>query len=158
MTNDNPRKNIYKHGNKWRIQKEFDGQMYLYGSYAKLEDAMKVRDLLETINYGFELNPMRNISYIPEVCRTKPWYLRKFRDGRSIYNGTFATLEEAQAERGYMESVDWDWELTNGAGEMTEDELLNGSDWIRPKGIHEEHPYNDFYFPKGVKRKHFEGV
>ena len=62
MVSNNPRKNIYKHGNRWRIQKEYDGQTYLFGSYARLEDAMKVRDLLETINYGFVLDPMRNIN------------------------------------------------------------------------------------------------
>ena len=155
MVRHNPRKNIYKHGNRWTIRKDHDGQTYIFGSYARLEDAMKVRDLLETINYGFVLNPMRNINRMTNGR----WYLRKYRDGESIYNGSFDTLEEAQAERDYMESVNWEWELTNGAGEITEEELINGSDWIRPKkGINEEHPANDFYFPKGITKRSFKSV
>ena len=153
MVRNNPRKNIYKcESNKWRIQKEHDGKTYYFGRYSKLEDAMKVRDLLETINYGFVLDPMRNINQMSNGR----WYLRKYRDGESIYNGSFDTLEEAQAERDYMESVNWEWELTNGAGEISEDELINGSDWIRPhKGISENHKYTDFHFPKGITKKSF---
>ena len=126
MVRDNPRKNIYKtDGNKWRIQKEHDGKIYFFGAYHNLEDAMKVRDLLETINYGFVLDPMRNIRYDPKLNPSKPWHLRKFRDGRNIYNSSFASLEEAQAERDYLESVDWDWDLTNGSGELSDDELYD---------------------------------
>ncbi len=154
MVNKNPRKNIYKtDSGKWRIQKDFDGQTYYFGAYAKLEDAMKVRDLLETINYGFVLDPMRNINQMSNGR----WYLRKYRDGESIYNGSFDTFEEAQAERDYMESVNWEWELTNGAGEMTEEELEYGADWKRPKrGIVENFPHNDFHFPKGISKKDFK--
>ena len=153
MVNDNPKKNIYKcESNKWRIQKEHDGKTYYFGRYHKLEDAMKVRDLLETINYGFVLDPMRNITQMSNGR----WYLRKYRDGVSIYNGSFDTLEEAQKERDYMESVNWEWELTNGNGEISEEELINGSDWIRPhKGISEKRYDNDFHFPKGVTKRHF---
>lgn len=123
MVNDNPRKNIYKcESNKWRIQKEHDGKTYYFGRYHKLEDAMKVRDLLETINYGFLLDPMRNINQMSNGR----WYLRKYRDGESIYNGSFDTLEEAQYERDVMEAADWDFEATCGAGELTGDEKKYG--------------------------------
>ena len=129
MVKDNPRRNIYRTNasNKWHIRKLKDGKNYYFGHYHKLEDAMLIRDMLERINYGFpDLDPMRNISYNEERCKTKPWYLRKFRDGEYVYTASFATLEEAQEERDIMEAADWDFELTNGAGEMTEEELKYG--------------------------------
>lgn len=128
MAKNNPRRNIYRtegRDNKWRIEKIVDGKRYSFGSYYNLEDAMLIRDILERINYGFNgLDPMRNIQY--KKHKGKPWYLRKFRDGEYIYTESFATLEEAQKERDYMESCDWDFELTNGAGDMTDEELRYG--------------------------------
>ncbi len=125
---NNPKRNIYRspRANKWRIQKTKDGKIYYFGSYHKLEDAMLIRDMLERINYGFNDDPMRNIGYDDRRSITKPWHLRKFRDGEYVYIGSFSTLEEAQEERDIMEAADWDFDLTNGAGDMSEDELRYG--------------------------------
>lgn len=128
MVKESPTRNIYKSksGTKYRIEKTWNGKHYTYGTYAKLEDAMLIRDILERIDWGFDLDPMRNIQYNPSKLHTKPWYLRKFLDGEYVYTGSFATLEEAQEERDIMEKANWDFELTNGAGEMTEEELKYG--------------------------------
>lgn len=149
MTNDNPYRNLNKQPNgKWKIRKYYDGKEYYFGAYYSLKDAMLVRDILERINYGFKpLDPMRNISYNKA---NKRWVLSKDRGGERIYCGTFKTLEEAQYERDVMEAADWDFEATCGAGEITEEELINGTDWIRPKkGISEKSPSTDFHLPKG---------
>ena len=127
--NNNTKRNIYRANGdgRWCITKYKDGKFYRFGNYDKLEDAMLIRDMLERINYGFsDLDPMRNIQYNKNRSNSRPYYLRKFRDGEFIYTGSFATLEEAQEERDLMESVDWDFEATNGAGDMTEEELKYG--------------------------------
>lgn len=129
-----PTRNIFKANQKYMIRKYYDGKLYTFGSFITLEDAMFVRDALEKVNYGFRKNPMKNISkQIKNKKWTGQWVLRKHRHGRDIYARVFNSLEEAQAERDYLDTIDWDLDLDNGAGEMTSEEKKYGSIFKRAK-------------------------
>lgn len=100
----NPLRNIYHTSTgKYRISKEKDGINYHFGSYDTLEDAQKVRDVIESVEWGFRKHPLRNI-------QKYPWgyYLRKWREGELIYSESFKTLEDAQQVRDQLEACDWD--------------------------------------------------
>ena len=49
-------------------------------------------------------NPYRHIH-----CSNNGYQVKKIIDGETIYAGTFKNLEEAQKERDYLESIDWDY-------------------------------------------------
>lgn len=103
----NPYRNIVKTSTgKYRITKQKDNITYHFGAYDTVEDAMKVRDVIESVNWGFRLDPMRNI-------QKYHWgyYLRKWRDGELIYSESFKTLEEAIMVRDTLEACDWDIDL-----------------------------------------------
>ena len=55
-------KNIYKNGNYYQIRKYFDGKTHFFGTYRSLDDAIKVRDVLDEVNYGLPNKEMRYIS------------------------------------------------------------------------------------------------
>ena len=67
---DNPNRNIRKHYNKYQISKYFNGKVYYYGTFHKLEDARKVRDVLEEVNWGLPPLDMKHIQKKPGNART----------------------------------------------------------------------------------------
>lgn len=100
----NPHRNICKTSSgKYRISKQKDNILYHFGAYDTLEDAMKVRDVIESVGWGFRLNPNRNIQKY-----SWGYYLRKWRDGELIYSESFKSLEEARKVRDTLESCDWE--------------------------------------------------
>ena len=95
-------RHIYKRGNKYEVRKNHDGTVYTFGKFSTLEQAQLIRDTLETINWGFSTDPLRNITKVNNYYR-----VQKMINGEIVYCNHFPTLEEAQHERDLLESNDW---------------------------------------------------
>lgn len=105
-------KHITKTKNGYRIQKN----SFHYGIFATFEEAYKYKQYLEDHDWDKKLayrkrgkyNPHRYISVNRGV---NPYHIVKRIDGRLEYFGCFPTMEEAMAERDFLESINWDWDL-----------------------------------------------
>lgn len=97
-------KNIYKNGNYYQIRKYFDGKMHFFGTYRSLGDAIKVRDVLDEVNYGL---PNKEMRYISKHGK-QGYRVRKTRNYEVIWDCIYPTLEMAMYERDLLESADWD--------------------------------------------------
>lgn len=97
---------------KYGIRKFINGKWRRYGTYDKLTDAQKVRDLLIELNWGCSQpkDPMRNIHKYKRGDYER-YILQKRRNREIIWNSTYKTLEEAMSERDLLESVDWNVDL-----------------------------------------------
>jgi hypothetical protein len=100
---DNPNRNIRKHYNKYQISKYFNGKVYYYGTFHKLEDARKVRDVLEEVNWGLPPLDMKHIQKEGDY-----WRVRKISCGETVWDALYKTLEEAIGERDLLVANDWD--------------------------------------------------
>ena len=60
------------------------------------------------IKYKKPLNPYRNIT-----CTAYGYMVRKTINGEVIYGGTYKTLKEAQKERDFLDSIDWNYSNMN---------------------------------------------
>ena len=110
-------KNIYKNGNYYQIRKYFDGKMHFFGTYRSLDDAIKVRDVLDEVNYGL---PNKEMRYISKQGK-QGYRVRKTRNYEVIWDCVYPTLEMAMYERDLLESADWDVDAI--------DEKSDGTSW-----------------------------
>lgn len=107
-------KHIREVNNKYVIQKCIDGKNRRFGTYDRLCDAQRVRDLLQEIGWGYKdikpLNPMRHICKVK--CKDYDYYrIVKQKNKKIVWCSHHQSLEEAMSERDLLESVDWDVDL-----------------------------------------------
>lgn len=103
---DNPNRNIMKHYGKYQIRKYYNGRVYYYGTFYKLEDARKVRDVLEEVNWGLPPLDMKHIQKEGDY-----WRVRKITHGETVWDAQYKTLEEAISERDLLVANDWSVDL-----------------------------------------------
>lgn len=104
---------IKKVRNKFLIYKTTNGKSKYYGSFEKLEDAMKRRDELVADNWGLEFDdiplPGKKGKYGKYIIfHDGVFKISKFLEGKQRYIGTFKTLEEAIKYRDLLIENDWD--------------------------------------------------
>lgn len=111
----------------WIIKWDPDNQKRVsFGSYPNLEDAQKVRDCLISVNFGLSIPDNLYINYNK---LWKKYIVRKYKGKECIFQDWFDTFEEAKECRDLMIKCGWDIENTNGAGDMTSDELKYGANF-----------------------------
>ena len=139
----NDLKNIFKDKKSglYYIKKWKNRRGYYFGSYHSLEDAIKVRNVLRSVNWGFKKDPMEFISWNKNKNR---WVVQKRTVAEGVlYYGTFKTLEEAQDERDLLVKADWD---IDNVGDITEVD----SKYSKPFKTARKSPYkpqSDYYKP-----------
>lgn len=109
---DPPRpSHVYWNGTKWYVAQVVNGETRRYGYYKTLREAVTRRDQLIqngtiTARRG---RPIKNFQNRYIYKHKDKYYLKKVVNKQSEHFGTFNTLEEAQQERDYLESINWDY-------------------------------------------------
>ena len=132
-------KNIFKQAeNRYSIRKYFEGKNHYFGNFRTLEDAIKVRDVLEEVNYGLPNGDMRYISKHGDK-----WRVRKTLNKKVIWDCLYPTLEIAKYERDLLVNNDWD---VDAIGEEPNGKPMK----VSGKVIFEKHnkPRRDWYLTR----------
>lgn len=103
-------KYIYRRGKKYHLM--FNHKFY--GSFQSVEDAVERKKQLmrekvikpRRIGQPFKKYEDR---YVYLNSRTGRYHIRKNVGGRPEHFGTYRRLEDARAERDYLESIGWDY-------------------------------------------------
>ena len=103
-------KYIYKTKGAYMIYKD----RFYYGTFATFEEAYKYKQYLEDHDWDKKLayrkrgkcNPHRYI-----VKNNGSYSIHKSVDGKIVVFATCKKLEDAIAERDFLESINWDWNL-----------------------------------------------
>lgn len=104
-------KNIYNSKGKYIIQKYINGKNRRFGTYDRLCDAQRVRDVLEEIGWGCrDLKPMRNI-YKVKYHGYEYYRVVKQKDNKVVWCSHHKNVEDAMLERDLLEKNDWDVDL-----------------------------------------------
>lgn len=115
---DPPRpSHVYWNGNMWYVAQVVNGETRRYGYYKTLREAINRRDQL--IQNGTIHNrrgrPIKNFQNRYIYKHKDKYYLKKVVNKQPEHFGTFNTLEEAQRERDYLESIQCDYtNMDNG--------------------------------------------
>lgn len=109
---DPPRpSHVYWNGTRWYVAQVVNGETKYYGYYKTLREAIQRRDQL--IQNGIITDrrgrPIKNFQNRYIYKHKDKYYLKKVVNKQSEHFGTFNTLEEAQRERDYLESIHWDY-------------------------------------------------
>lgn len=104
-----PTRYITKRNKKYRLRKVINGKEY-YQSFNTLEEAIKHRDYMESINWGktIEEKPRTRenytgIKYIHKVPSMK-YVLQR----NGVHYGTYNTIIDAVKDKLFWESINWD--------------------------------------------------
>ena len=102
---------VYWNGTRWYVAQVVNGETRRYGYYKTLREAIQRRDQLIqngtiTVRRG---RPIKNFQNRYIYKHKDKYYLKKVVNKQSEHFGTFNTLEEAQQERDFLESLNWDY-------------------------------------------------
>lgn len=100
--------NIYADGKpRYRITKTIDGKVYYYATFDTVEEAeAKVEELEQNGWKGIEKPKYDRKRRYVYLTRFGTYQIKK----RDTCYGTYHRLEDAIAERDYLESIDWDYD------------------------------------------------
>ena len=99
-------KYVYKVGNRYIIQKSVANRQTKFGSWIKLEEALKIRDELEEKNW--EVDPLDYLGDKYISMKDNHYKITKSFGRFTKSYGTYRTLDDARKVRDCLARLDWD--------------------------------------------------
>ena len=106
---------VYKLYNTYVVEQQVNKKKTVYGKFKDREEAIKLRDklvrdgVIVRRNTGWHRIKDYEHRYI-QLTPQGTWLIQKWVDGHMNVFGTYHRLEDAMAERDYMESIGWDYD------------------------------------------------
>ena len=98
---------VYRFGTRYIIQKSIDNRQTKFGSWIKLEEALKIRDELKEKNW--EVDPLDYLGDKYISMRDNHYKITKsFGRFNTKSYGTYRTLDDARKVRDCLARLDWD--------------------------------------------------
>ena len=98
---------ICRQGVRYRVQRKLGGINLYYGSYIHLEDAVRVRDELESLHW--DVNPSDYIGDRFIYPKYKGYEInRSNRQFKGTWYGKYSSIEDARRVRDCLIKFDWD--------------------------------------------------
>lgn len=103
--------NIYKNGQKYRIQQTINGKSIVFGSYFNLKEALEVRDEIKRKNWNVDLTEYLGDTYI--LKRSWGYVIQKEYNQKLTYYGAYRTVNDARRVRDMLVKYNWNKKCLN---------------------------------------------
>lgn len=136
-------KNIHKIDGRYIVEKNHNGKRYTFGSYPTLKDARYIRDHLEVVNYGFNLQD--DMKYISYSTKKNSYRVRKIIGNKCVFDKYYKDLNEAKKVRDFLLHNNWNVAYLNNSSaeenipiykyqDIIIEQLNNGKCILKEKG------------------------
>lgn len=104
-------KYIHKTGKKYGVFKSIKCKLVYFGVFNTIEDARQYRNFLMDHNWDIKYRLVNSQNHnVPQYIRKNKhtYSIHKYIEGKTVYFGTFDTLEEARKHRDFLINHHWD--------------------------------------------------
>lgn len=101
-------KNIYRYNNRWTIIRKVNHKKTVFGSYIDFEEAKKVKNELERLNWQVNPEDYMGDKYIHRENRA--FRILKYNGKRRVRYGTYNNLKTARKVRDKLIKCNWNRE------------------------------------------------
>ena len=100
-----PEKHIFRYNNRWAIIKKINQKRIVYGTYINVNEAKKVKNELEQLNWQVNPNDYKGDLYIQKEHNA--YKITKSQGKKTIRYGTYKDLETARKVRDMLIKCNW---------------------------------------------------